>query len=140
MKCNNCGTELNDGAVFCTNCGKSTAEEAVNAEANTGVASTAYKDVVEPTAEKKDKKINTYQIIQLVVGSLFIIIGIIRLLSSSVSISSTSFGADFYTYAYRGIVACAEMLGKLNATISWVIIALGAYIDLKAVKGFVDKK
>jgi hypothetical protein len=56
------------------------------------------------------------------------------------SIGSTSFGGDFYTYAYKGIVACANMLGKINATISWALISFGAYIDLKSIKEMLEKK
>ena len=82
------------------------------------------------------KKGSKGDIIQLIIGTIIIIIGFSRLGQSSVSISSTSFGADFYTYAYRGIVACANMLGKINATISWLIIVLGVMIDIKALKGF----
>ena len=56
------------------------------------------------------------------------------MLSSGITISSSSFGGDFYTYAYQGIVACAEMLGKVNATVSWLIIAIGAVVDVNALK------
>ena len=77
---------------------------------------------------------------QLILGTLIVFVGVIRLMSSSVSVNSTSFGADFYTYTYKGIVACANMLGKINATISWALIAFGAYIDLKAIKEKVENK
>ncbi len=123
MHCKFCGKELNEGAVFCPDCGKG---------------------VNEPAAKKVDflgiiKKYFNYNTISLIVGTFIIIIGFVRLGESSYGISSTSFGADFYTYAYRGIVGAVKMLGRLNETISWVLIALGLYIDLKAVKGFFKK-
>ncbi|MBQ4560053.1 MAG: zinc ribbon domain-containing protein [Tyzzerella sp.] len=133
MKCQYCGSELQEDVVFCTNCGKSVAEEGVVQE--TAQPTEQIKDVAEKV-KNVAKKGSKGDIIQLIIGTIIIIIGFSRLGQSSVSISSTSFGADFYTYAYRGIVACANMLGKINATISWLIIVLGVMIDLKAVKGF----
>lgn len=132
MECKYCGSELQEGVMFCTNCGKSVAEEGVAQE--TAQPTEQIKDVAEKV-KNAAKKGSKGDLIQLIIGTIIIIIGFTRLGQSSVSISSTSFGADFYTYAYRGIVACANMLGKINATISWLIITLGVMIDLKAVKG-----
>ena len=132
MKCKYCGSELQEGVMFCTNCGKSVAEEGAAQE--TAQPTEQIKDVAEKV-KNAAKKGSKGDLIQLIIGTIIIIIGFTRLGQSSVSISSTSFGADFYTYAYRGIVACANMLGKINATISWLIITLGVMIDLKAVKG-----
>lgn len=123
MHCKFCGKELAEGAVFCPDCGKGVNETATNKV-----------DVLEIV-----KKYFNYNTLSLIVGTFIIIIGIVRLGDSSYGISSTSFGADFYTYAYRGIVGAVKMLGRLNETISWVLIALGLYIDLKAVKGFFKK-
>ncbi len=124
MNCKYCGKELDEGAVFCTECGQS--------------QETAPVEQTEVVEKKKGKiDLNTFS---LIVGTLIIFIGILRLFNSSISISSTSFGADFYTYTYKGIVAIAKMLGTINATISWVLIAIGAYIDLKALKVRAEKK
>lgn len=123
MDCKFCGKELADGAAFCPECGKAVEESLV----------------VETKAQKKKFKLS-FNTMQLILGTLIVFVGVIRLMSSSVSVNSTSFGADFYTYAYKGIVACANMLGKINATVSWALIAFGAYIDLKAIKEKVESK
>ena len=46
------------------------------------------------------------------------------------SVSSTSFGADFYTYTYQGIVAISRILASIVVTIGWVIVAIGAGLDM----------
>lgn len=130
MNCKFCGKELAENAAFCPECGKSVTEEVA-----APVENVVENDVAAPIAEvKKLKKKISFNTVCLLVGTLLIIIGFIRLMDSSVSISSTSFGADFYTYAYKGIVACAEMLGKINKTLSWCLISIGAIIDIKAIR------
>lgn len=136
MKCKYCESELQEGVMFCTNCGKAVAEEVTNETVETVAQPTEQMKDVAEKVKNAAKKGSKGDIIQLIIGTIIIIIGFSRLGQSSVSISSTSFGADFYTYAYRGIVACANMLGKINATISWLIIVLGVMIDIKALKGF----
>ena len=128
MNCKFCGKELMEDAAFCPECGKSTTEEVVET-VTTPEAAAKSNDVLE-----KVKKILNFNTICIVIGTVLILIGFIRLMDSSVSINSTSFGADFYTYTYRGIVACAEMLGKINKTMSWCLISIGALIDIKAVR------
>ena len=137
MKCKYCESELQEGVVFCTNCGKAVAEEEVAQEKVEAATQPVeqIKDVADKVKEAAKKR-SKGEMLQLIVGTIIIIIGFSRLGQSSVAISSTSFGADFYTYAYKGIVACADMLGTINATISWLIIVIGVLIDLKAVKGF----
>jgi len=72
--------------------------------------------------------------IGLIVGTLFIIIGIMRVTSAGTSISSTSFGGDFYTYTYQGIVAVSEILASIEVSLGWIIAAIGAAIDLSALR------
>ena len=125
MNCKFCGNEIKGDAEFCPECGKNLKEETIAV-----VVEEKPKNVEEKAKKKKFKKDK----ISVVIGTIIIIIGILRLLDSSVSIDSASFGADFYTYTYKGIVACAEILGKINATLSWCLIAFGSYIDIKAIK------
>ena len=67
-------------------------------------------------------------------GTLLILIGIMRIMSSGTSISSTSFGGDFYTYTYRGIVAISEILASIEVSIGWLIVAIGAAIDIYSIR------
>lgn len=131
MNCKFCGKELLENAAFCIKCGKSTTEEVKKTDENVIVA-----EVVEQKKENitKAKKKLDFNVICFIIGTILIFVGFIRLMDSSVSINSASFGADFYTYAYKGIVACVEMLGKINSTLSWCLIAIGALIDIKAIR------
>lgn len=70
------------------------------------------------------------KLIGLIVGTALIIVGIYRIMEAGTTISSTSFGADFYTYTYQGIVAISRILASIEVTIGWVIIAIGAAIDV----------
>ncbi len=71
--------------------------------------------------------------LRLGIGTLFIILGLIRIASAGTSISSTSFGGDFYTYTYQGIVAVAEGLASIEVTLGMILTAIGAAIDLQAI-------
>ena len=82
------------------------------------------------TEEKAKVKKSKEKTIGLIVGTILIIIGLTRILSAGTTISSTSFGGDFYTYTYRGIVAITEQLASIQASLGWVIVAIGAAIDV----------
>ena len=66
----------------------------------------------------------------LAAGTFFIVLGLIRVLTAGTSISSTSFGGDFYTYTYQGIVAVAESLAVIEVTLGWILAAIGTAIDI----------
>lgn len=70
----------------------------------------------------------------LIVGTLIIAIGIIRIITAGTSISSTSFGGDFYTYTYQGIVAVSEILASIEVSLGWIIVAIGAAIDVNVLR------
>ena len=78
----------------------------------------------------KDKS----KLVGLIVGTALIIIGIYRIMEAGTTISSTSFGADFYTYTYQGIVAISRILASIEVTMGWVIVAIGAAIDVISLK------
>lgn len=127
MNCPKCGALLKEDVRFCTSCG-------VNLEFN----QEAEKNESSVFQNKEEKRIKIPEIsskkIGLIVGTVLIIIGLIRILSAGTSISSTSFVGDFYTYTYRGIVAVSEILASIEVTLGWVIVAIGAAVDVISLK------
>lgn len=132
--------------MFCTTCGTKVEQEVQqSAPAPQPVPQPVSQPVSQPApfavppvyapvpAPRKPKaKIDLAKIIGLLIGSVLVLIGIITVLSAGTRISSTSFGADFYTYTYRGIVAISEQLASIHAALGWVIVAIGAAIDVNA--------
>ncbi|MBQ7296296.1 MAG: zinc ribbon domain-containing protein [Clostridia bacterium] len=139
MECKFCSAQLHEGSKFCVNCGKSLVEdEKIKSSADVPMNVEPTKEEktanVQPTSSSKKKKIRVAHF-EMLAGIVIIIIGVLRLLDSGVSISSTSFGGDFYTYSYRGIVNCVNLLSQVNGTASWIIIALGIMIVFDGLKG-----
>ena len=138
MLCPKCGAPLEEDSKFCVSCGA----EVTNAEPmeNTPQENPAVDANVEPqkeaTSEKKvsvepkKKKSN----LGMVVGTLLILIGLSRILTAGTSISPTSFGGDFYTYTYQGIVAVSEILASIEVTLGWVIVSIGAAMDVLSMR------
>ncbi len=136
MKCINCGAILEEDSKFCVSCG--TKQEEVKAEQIDSLVGDSLADFnpqqMPVAGEQPAKKTKKAKMVKLIVGTLFILIGLQRVLSAGTSISSTSFGADFYTYTYRGIVAISEILASIQVSLGWVIAAIGAAIDVSAFK------
>lgn len=129
MNCPKCGAPIENGSKFCVSCGASL-------ENKTDETVTAVKPK-EPaktnaTVKEQEKKISlsVRKLIGLAVGTLLIVVGVMRITSAGTSISTTSFGGDFYTYAYQGIVAISEILAEVEVSLGWVIVAIGAAIDV----------
>ena len=97
-----------------------------------GTAASAADDSSKRGAEDKLKL--PLKVIGLIVGTIFIVIGFMRIASAGTSISSTSFGADFYTYTYQGIVAVADILASIELTLGWILAAIGAAIDIMSLR------
>lgn len=130
MNCPKCGAILEEDAKFCVSCG--TRLDNAGEAAFDGFAQDKQSDhptiFNTPKAEtKKERKANVRG---LIVGTLIIVIGLIRVVSAGTSISATSFGGDFYTYTYQGIVAISEILASIEQAIGWLIVAVGATIDV----------
>ena len=88
-------------------------------------------DAAASTGKPADRRL---KIIGLSVGTVIMIIGFIRIATAGTSISSTSFGADFYTYTYQGIVAVTEALAAIEVTLGWILVAIGAAIDVLSLR------
>lgn len=114
MKCLKCGMVVEEDSQFCAGCGAKIEEE-------------EKKNVI---VKKKDWVKN----IGILVGMILIIIGFVRIFTAGSSISSTSFGGDFYTYTYQGIVAISEILASIEVTMGWIVVAIGTAIDVIAFK------
>lgn len=73
-------------------------------------------------------------IIEILLGTLFIIVGVINAFSSNLEIDYASFGADFYTYTYEGIYHIAELLLKIQNALGYIMLYLGFNLILKGLK------
>ncbi len=90
------------------------------------------KNVQDPAEQTTDNDSKArYRRIRLIVGTIIIVIGIFRIGTAGSPLSSTTFGGDFYTYGYKGIVA-AELLSRVEVSLGWILDAIGAAIDLDA--------
>ena len=134
--CPKCGAELDEDSRFCVSCGANIEESSYEKPLNSVSRnhSTDYRqsfdtNSVAPPIDKKNNVIGN--IISIIVSLALIAIGVIRIVTAGTSISSTSFGGDFYTYTYKGIVAISEILSSVEVTLGWVIIAIGASIGVK---------
>lgn len=141
MNCPNCGAPLEGDAKFCMTCGARLNQDGAGAApafspggVAGGTGSAGPKNDMLGLGREKLKGMELSRLIGLIVGTVLIIVGISRITGAGSSISSTSFGADFYTYAYQGIVAISRQLAELQVSLGWVIVAIGAAIDVRALR------
>lgn len=131
MNCPKCGAPIENDSKFCVSCGASLESIQTGEEAAVTAKTEALTNV--PVKEKRAEKQVSFSVKKLVglaVGTLLIVVGVMRITSAGTSISSTSFGADFYTYTYQGIVAVSEILAEIEVSLGWLIVAIGAAIDV----------
>lgn len=131
MNCPKCGTLLEEDANFCVFCGTQYESNEKIKQTITTTSSSFERNNGKGHSQKRKKKLNR---IGLVVGSLFIVIGLMRIFTAGTSISSTSFGGDFYTYTYQGIVAISEILVSIEITLGWIVVAIGSTINIISFK------
>lgn len=135
MNCPKCGAPIEDGAKFCMACGCNleSGAESINHQA-------ALVTPEQPNLPVPHKQSNgvisrlVKKAITLLVGTAIILLGAWRLSSAGTTISSMAFGADFFTYSYQGIVAISEILAEVEKSIGFLIIAVGAAIDVSALR------
>lgn len=137
MNCPKCGAALDGDSKFCVSCGANidSFEEASNASSVRHENSNYSGNMAAAESGTPESKVRRkVDLIGLIIGTIFIIIGIFRITSAGTSISPTSFGGDFYTYTYRGIVAISEILTSIEVSVGWVIVAIGAAIDVSSLR------
>ena len=134
MNCPKCGTALEDDSIFCTACGTHLGTITDTKTASPNLVTTKNSDQQNPMTDKTkvpetpDKR--SVNFIGLITGTLIIIVGLIQIMSAGTSISPTSFGGDFYTYTYEGIVAISEILASIEVSIGCLTVAIGAALDV----------
>lgn len=130
MICEKCNAEILDNSKFCTNCGAEVTKDSntIGEEIKDTKVVSAKEKVEKQTKSMADN-------IGIVVGTCIIIVGFV-FFCTEVPIYRTSFGADFYTYTYKGIVAVAELLVILIKVMSCLLMAIGAFMDCY----FISKK
>ena len=137
MKCPKCEVQLEDNAKFCVSCGANldNIEETIQIDQDPSeVKENEIQKDIGITDKRTSKSVQNHKVnlVGMIVGTLFIVIGAIRIFSAGTSISPTSFGGDFYTYTYRGIVAISEILASIEVSLGWIIVAIGAAIDVRS--------
>lgn len=146
MNCPKCNAVIDDDSVFCVHCGEPIKASDENAEVsdkneiNKDQVAEEEKEISQVsrpvTGDSMAQKIlkDKIKLSGLIVGTALIAIGVYRITNAGTTISSTSFGADFYTYTYQGIVAISRILASIEVTLGWVIVAIGAAIDVISLK------
>lgn len=132
MDCPKCAAELDEQARFCTACGYKLEKQAGELPAGLPVAEEKGEKVASPTPVS-ERKVGT-TVLGLVMGTIVIVIGLVRVLTAGTSITATSFGGDFYTYTYQGIVAISELLASVEVSLGWIIVAIGVGIDVSCLR------
>ena len=134
MLCPKCGALVEGNSRFCAVCGAEVTksrnvENSSQGNSTNNVSVGTKKEWAsekEKSATTNEKKFN----FGLLVGTFLIFVGFSRIFGAGTSISATSFGADFYTYTYQGIVAVSEILASIEVTLGWGIVSIGVVIDV----------
>ena len=145
MICPKCGKTVDVSVNFCDSCGAKLNEVQTDPETlshsddqvEDSKSIQLNRDSVQSntkifSANKQSFSIG--RIIGLIIGTALIFVGINRITGAGTSLYSTEFGADFYTYAYKGIVKLSEQLVEIDITLGWIIVAIGAAIDAISVR------
>lgn len=130
MNCAKCGAEIEANSNFCMSCGAKIESGDTEKMPNNPVTT----DNIGDGSSAVKAPVNITKIIGMVVGLFFITVGLIRVLNAGTSISPASFGGDFYTYTYQGIVAVSEILASIEVTLGWIVTAIGAAIEVSALR------
>lgn len=114
--CSKCGTENSDIRDTCMSCGEPLTEAAVPAK----------------------KKISVMNLIGMLAGIAFVVIGLISIFSGAFVFhynqSGLTFGADFYTEIHKAVVGVGNTVGSMSEEIEGIY--KGTYFILTAIGAF----
>ncbi len=142
MTCPSCGHQNESGSKFCEICGtkiekpvsssesSKTIAVVANSESNTNSGVGTSNQQAKDSIKKIDTVIRIEGIIGLIIGTIIVLMGFNLLSDISGYMSDITFGADFYTYSYNGIRRVFEELQTVEKILSWVVISIGALIDV----------
>lgn len=122
MLCEKCRKNIPDDSLFCPECGAETSQKKAEDMKK------ALGNVIESPKTVMKTKGSIFYNFGLVVGTGCILAGLIFFFTGC-PIESTSFGGDFYTYTYKGIVAIAELMTTLIKAVALLLIAMGTFLD-----------
>lgn len=143
MVCPKCGSSIENDALFCPNCGEKIAVEAAEQPANESKLTTAVNALRAklPSAEcvhaflkkviaffKKLLRLrNIPALLGIAAGLIFLRAGLLIAMTADTTLSSASFGGDFYTYTYRGLRAAEDALIGIQKACGGVMASIGAF-------------
>lgn len=140
ITCPGCGHQVSSAAQFCTACGAVLpAASQAPAEPSVAPAPTANYTAPTPAAPAAKKSpINLAKIASfgsalfcaagVLGGLIFFIVGLATAISADTTLSYTSFGGDFYTYAYKGLRACEDQLVDVIKAVGGLTTAFGVFM------------
>lgn len=149
MNCPKCQTALEDDSLFCPTCGtefqKTDTVTFENATADPFDVADENKPESIHNEFEKENRLHISRLVNLfsrLVGILFGVLVASKGFSIIANVDSTlpsaSFGADFYTYTYRGLMNLSSELVTIETMLGWIIVSIGAItiaISIKDIGG-----
>ncbi|MEE0706185.1 MAG: zinc ribbon domain-containing protein [Adlercreutzia sp.] len=132
MICPSCQKAIPDDSAFCEECGAPIEPSPHQAPtpAEPIILPTPAKpaDPVAPSQEKSKGTLRLFSSIGIVAGILCIAAGIFGFVALPGTPNSGSFGGDFYTYTYQGIVALSKQLDIVARLACGALASFGVFL------------
>lgn len=132
MICPSCQKATPDDSAFCEECGApiDTSPNRALAPAEPIPSPELIKPAgsVTTTQEKSKGALRLFSSIGIVAGTLCIVAGIFGFVALPGTPNSGSFGGDFYTYTYQGIVALSKQLDIVARLACGALASFGVFL------------